>query len=269
MTFDGHRFNDFDTHVYVSEDAGDTWTSLAANLPDEPSFVVREDHRNEDLLFLGTEFGCYVSLDRGDHWLTLGTGLPTVAVRDLAIQDRDADLVAATHGRSIWVVDIAPLRTMTERLVKRTKDAHLFTPQDGILWRMRRDGRLGDKDWFAANPARGTTVYALFTEAPEKTPTLTIHNIEGQQVGAIKGEKQAGLQAFVWDTSRRRRGRGFSMRDAGPPVVPGSYSARLKWGDRELAEPFRMRPDPEPNAAHPAATPATSHQTDLRPRNAR
>lgn len=255
-TFDGHRSNDFDTHVFVSDDAGDTWKSLEADLPNEPVHVCREDNRNEDLLFVGTEFGCYASLDRGEHWLSLGQGLPTVAVRDLVIQDRDAELVAATHGRGIWIVDIAPLRELTEQVAK--SDVHLFQPRDAILWHMHTAQRFGNKVWYTPNPPNGATFYVTFAATPEKAPTLTVHDITGAQVASLTGKRTAGLQALHWPDSGRG-GRGFGGRGRGGAgaVQPGSYSVRMQAGERELVQAFRLLPDPDP-ANRPAAASSSS-----------
>jgi photosystem II stability/assembly factor-like uncharacterized protein len=244
VTFDGHRSNDFAPYVYVTHDMGESWQSIANDLPAEPIHVCREDQRNQDLLLLGTEFGCHVSLDRGAHWLTLGTGLPTVAVRDLVIHDRDAELVAATHGRGIWIADIAPLREMTDKVAE--SDVHLFAPQDAILWRIRRDRPFGDKEWVAENPPTGATFYAYFANTPAERPTLTVHDIAGEQVASLDGQRAAGLQRFQWSA---RTGSGRFGRTA----APGSYSVRLEHGDRKLARAFRLLPDPDPAAAHPAA----------------
>ena len=262
VTFDGHRSDDFATHVYVSEDAGDTWTSLIADLPDEPCFVIREDPVNESLLFLGTEFSCYVSLDRGEHWFNLGSGLPTVAVRDLAIQDRDSDLIAATHGRGIWILDIAPLRQLTSRVA--TDDVHLFRPETAILWQTRGRYRMGERVWRAPNPPAGAVAYAMFAAAPERPPVLTIHDVTGEQIASVKGVAQAGLQRFVWDGRVRRstEGRGEGRRPRGRSsrrAPPGSYSMRLSAGDETLTQPLTLVADP---ATARARTTETSENRD-------
>lgn len=258
VTFDGHRSDDFATHVYVSEDAGDSWTSLIADLPDEPCHVIREDPSNESLLFLGTEFSCYVSLDRGEHWMNVGSGFPTVAVRDLAIQDRDSDLVAATHGRGIWILDIAPLRQLTRRVARA--QAHLFRPQTAIAWQTRSRYRMGSRVWRTANPAPGAIAYASFASAPDTEPVITVHDVTGAKIASVEGVARAGLQRFVWDGRRqrseadegggRRRGRGRR----GPSVSPGSYSVRLEFGDKTLIEQLIVEAEP---ASTPSATPTT------------
>ena len=112
VTFDNHRRGDFAPHVLASDDAGESFRSISGNLPTgKPDFahVVREDLVNEDLLFVGTDVGAYVSLDRGGSWEPFMNGLPTVPVHDLQIHPREGDLIAGTHGRSIWIVNITAL----------------------------------------------------------------------------------------------------------------------------------------------------------------
>jgi len=106
VTLTGYRDDDFQTYIYMSDDSGKTWKSLAGNLPPEPVNVIIEDPRDPDILYIGTDLSAYVTLNRGKKWISLSNHLPTCAVYDLAIQDRELDLVAGTHGRSIFVLDI-------------------------------------------------------------------------------------------------------------------------------------------------------------------
>ena len=115
VAFDGHRTDDFTPYLFVTDDGGRSFRSIAADLPrGGPDFlhVVREDPHNPDLLFVGTDVGIYVSMDRGGSWRRFMEGLPTVPVHDLKIHPRDHELIAGTHGRSIWVVNIAPLEQL-------------------------------------------------------------------------------------------------------------------------------------------------------------
>ena len=267
VTFDGHRSDDFVTHVYVSEDRGDTWKSLVADLPDEPCHVCREDPQNEDLLFLGTEFSCYVSLDRGEHWMTLGSDLPTVAVRDLAIQDRDSDLVAATHGRGIWIVDIAPLRQLTAKVARA--DHHLFAPEDAILWRMARRGMMGSKRWRASNPPNGATIYALSRKPPSKNPRSRCTTSPGRRSPASPAwRRQAcngsfGTAAEVTPVAAARRAKAVGKAASGaagrrsPPLPPGAYSVRLTVGDDTAVRLLTLLPDPRSSTTPAASTPTS------------
>jgi photosystem II stability/assembly factor-like uncharacterized protein len=125
VALDRHTFGDMAPYVYATADFGKTWTPLAR--PQDPKgvrgyvHVIKEDTADSQLLFLGTEFGLWISVDRGTHWAQFKGGhIPAVAVRDLAVQPRDNDLVLATHGRGIWIVDdISPLRELTPALLAR------------------------------------------------------------------------------------------------------------------------------------------------------
>src|SRR5262249_57922547 len=114
VVFDAHRSDDEEPYIYVTEDYGQTWKSLRANLPTGPTRVLREDVDNSSLLYLGTEFACWVSVDRGRYWTKLNNNLPTVAVHEIAVHPTAGEIVAATHGRSLWVLDVTPLRQMTQ-----------------------------------------------------------------------------------------------------------------------------------------------------------
>ena len=110
VALSGYREDDFVSYLFVSDDRGGTWRSLAAELPSETVHVVREDPTDADLLYLGTTHGVFVSMDRGLSWEALGAGLPTTPVHDLVVHPRDPVLVAGTHGRSCWVLDLGTLR---------------------------------------------------------------------------------------------------------------------------------------------------------------
>lgn len=259
VTFDGHRSDDLATHVFVSDDRGDTWRSLRANLPSECAHVVYEDQTNPDLLFLGTEYGCWTSLDRGKQWFALGEGLPTLPVRDLVIQQREQELVAATHGRGIWIVDVSPLRQLTAKVA--ASDAYLFTPRNQILWRMRSRGTQGDKNFYAPNPPYGATVYLWLKAAPEEAPQVTIHDVTGAELTTLTGKKVAGLQALQWGAQTAGGGRRGGRRGGGGTAMPtraGSYSARFQHGEQTLTQAFALLDDPlEAASTTPSTQPAS------------
>ena len=109
VTFTGYREDDFRTYVFASQDYGATWSPIRANLPDEAVNVIREDPRDEDVLYLGTDLGVYISVDRGSSWQSLGGGLPTAAVHDIAVHRRERQIVIGTHGRSAFVLDVGSI----------------------------------------------------------------------------------------------------------------------------------------------------------------
>ena len=144
IAFDNHRVNDFSVYLYVTTDGGKTFKSIAHDLPTGSAdwvHVIREDMYNRDLLFAGTSLGAYVSIDRGGHWSKFMTNLPTTPVFDLKIQPRDHELIAATHGRSFWIVDIAGLEQInTQTLACRTYTSSNRPPRmntgRGRRWRL-------------------------------------------------------------------------------------------------------------------------------------
>src|SRR5262249_46126279 len=118
LTLTRYRNDDLKPYVFKTTDFGATWKSLTNNLPPEgPVHVIRESAGNKDLLFVGTEFGLFTSVDGGARWHRLRGGLPTVAVHDLVIHPRDRDLVIGTHGRSVYVMNIAPLEALTPKVL--------------------------------------------------------------------------------------------------------------------------------------------------------
>ncbi len=135
VVFDGHRRGDMKPYVFKTANYGRTWTSLTANLPAAtPVYVVREDLRNPRLLYAGTEIGVFGTLDGGRSWGPLGTGLPVVPVYDLVIHPREGDVIAATHGRSIWILDdVGPLQQLTDEVLSAS--GHLFSGKTATRWR--------------------------------------------------------------------------------------------------------------------------------------
>lgn len=109
VTLTGYRFDEFAPFVYKSNDYGKTWTSIASNLPLEAVNVIKEDHTNPSILYLGTDQGLYISTDSGKSYQLMQGSVPNVAIYDMAIQKRENELVVATHGRSVFIVDLKPL----------------------------------------------------------------------------------------------------------------------------------------------------------------
>ncbi len=115
VTMTGYRFDEFDAYVYISRDYGATWTSLVNNLPAEPINVVGEDPANANILYIGTDTGVFVSVNRGRTWQALCGGLPTIPIYDLVVHPRDGELIIGTHGRSVFVADISPVRRLASQ----------------------------------------------------------------------------------------------------------------------------------------------------------
>ena len=237
ITFDGHRSNDDDTHVFVTNDSGKTWQSLKNNLPETAGSarVLREDTKNENLLFLGCEFSAWYSIDQGKTWTRIKGGLPTVAVHEFAIHDKRAEIVAATHGRSLWIADISILRQMSPSNL--AADAHLFQPHDAIVWsRKPGKGSSGTRRFVGTNPTRGTNVaYSLGKNA--RNVTLTLKDLMGDTVKTFEASTRKGFHQVRWDLTRDTAGGAGQQgrrRRFSPSVPTGKYLLTLSVdGERE------------------------------------
>jgi photosystem II stability/assembly factor-like uncharacterized protein len=159
--FNNHKYGDYKPYFYKSDNKGKTWKSISSNLPnDEFGWTIVQDHITENLLFAGTEYGLYFSIDGGNQWMQLKSGIPTIAVRDLEIQKRENDLVAASFGRGFYILDdFSPLREIST--TNLTKESLLFPVKDALSYTIDNpDGGASGANFFASpNPTFG----AVFT----------------------------------------------------------------------------------------------------------
>ena len=128
LSYTGYRRDDFRPFLYKTTDHGQTWTEISNGLPNEPINVVREDHKNPNLLFVGTELGVYASIDGGAHWTKFMTGMPTNPAYDMVIHPRENELVVATHGRGVFIADITPLQGLTPEIAEASIAAFDIQP---------------------------------------------------------------------------------------------------------------------------------------------
>jgi photosystem II stability/assembly factor-like uncharacterized protein len=233
LTVDRHRNDDLKPYVFKTTDFGATWKPLANNLPQEgPVHVIRESSKNKDLLFAGTENGLFISQDGGRKWQHFTNGLPpAVIVHDLVIHPRDRELVIGTHARSIYVMDIAPLEEMTEKV--RADDAHLFDVKPATAFRVATRENMAapqtvPRHLIAENPPFGAAIYYHLAKPAVEEPTVTVTNAEKHVVFKMKGPKEAGLHHLQWNL----RG----MEEDPPRVEPGEYTVTLKVGDQTLTK---------------------------------
>ncbi|MCF8243867.1 MAG: glycosyl hydrolase [Saprospiraceae bacterium] len=119
VSLNGYRNDNFEAMVYVSENYGDTWQRIGTDLPQEPVNVVREDPKNPDLLYVGTDHGLYISLDRGQHFMQMNKDLPAVAVHDLVVHPRENELVVGTHGRSMFLADVKEVQQLVDSVLQK------------------------------------------------------------------------------------------------------------------------------------------------------
>jgi hypothetical protein len=218
VAFDNHRENDFRPYLYVSNDFGKTFRSTVNNLPTGGAdfvHVIREDPVKRDLLFVGTDVGAYVSTDRGATWQRFMTNMPTVPVHDLQIHPRDRELIAATHGRSIYIVDIAPLEEMNNTII--AKSTNFFTPKTAYQYSQANiQNWAGNKYFVAPNPPFGAElVYRLTSGTPRDTARIVVTNVRGDTVRTINGPGGVGLHRVYWDLRTRPRPLGpAALRDS-------------------------------------------------------
>lgn len=251
VVFDAHRSNDDAPYVYVTEDYGQTWRSLRANLPAAPTRVLREDIRNPDLLYLGTEFALFASLDRGGSWFKInGATLPTVAVHEIAQPTTANEIVAATHGRSLWVLDVATLRQLKPDHWKAKLD--LFAPGTATRWQydFTREGmfRTGTRHFVGQNPPRGAAFDYVLAKPAEKL-SLKVLDVHGNVVREfdLAKEKDAGAHRIAWDLGAGPGGEAKNRPRFTPPeqpARPGVYRVVLSADGEERERTLTIEADP-------------------------
>ncbi len=206
VTFDNHRFDDNSPYVYVTENYGETWKNITSNLPKDYSvYVIKEDPINPNLLFVGTEESVYFSYDRGLSWGKLGSQLPTVAIHDLVIHPRDGDLIAGTHGRSIWILDdISPLRNLTADNKNK-----LFDTRKSTQWIRINSGRKQPYFEFRGkNPPYGAIIN--FFSNSNKKGEISISNLDETNFYSKEINMIKGINRFIWPFALERNENEFN-----------------------------------------------------------
>lgn len=203
LSYTGYRQDDFRPFLYKTTDFGETWTSIAGNLPNEPINVIREDHKNPNLLFVGTEFAVYFSIDSGKSWTKMKTNMPTQPVHDLQIHPRENDLIVATHGRGIFITDITPLQEVSSQVL--AKDAHLFAIEPKVRWVNSKSNHSSSTNFAGESEPNGIVVnYYLKTKVKGDIKIIVYKGTK--VISEISGKNEPGIQKIVWDmTSRRKR----------------------------------------------------------------
>jgi photosystem II stability/assembly factor-like uncharacterized protein len=267
LAIDRHKFDDFRPLIFRTRDSGKNWILTANGIP-EGSYVrsVREDPKHKGLLYAGTETGVYFSVDDGGHWQPLKLNLPTVPIHDLEVHGDD--LVAATHGRSFWVLDdITPLRQLDA--VSPTAEMTLFKPQTALRLHLPTDidrrGAVGD------NPPPGVILDYYFKTAPKEEVKLEIVDSDGKVVRTLsskekKGDEQppewpdqvkeittipasAGMNRYAWnlrwEPPVKIPGAFYSgVGPQGPLAQPGTYTVKLTAGNQTQSQPLEIILDP-------------------------
>jgi hypothetical protein len=248
VAVNNYRDDDYANYLYRSTDQGDSWESITGDLPARRVVrTVREDPRNPDVLWLGTELGAFVTNDGGRHWAELKVNMPTVAVNDLVVHERDNDLVLATHGRGIWILDnVNAIQEMTPAITARA--AHLFSIEPAFQIRLSGGkAHTGDMIFEGDNPPAGAIIdYWLANRADSQAIRLEIVDARRQHVRTLTPRRDAGVNRVQWDLRHDRIGENGPQ---GPLVVPGSYIARLTLRGESWEQPLDVRQDPRVTAS--------------------
>ncbi len=269
-TFDGHQTGDMKTHAYRTADFGATWTPLASDALAGYAHVIRQDLENPDLLFLGTEMGLFVSVDGGARWARFTGKLPKVPVRDLAIHPRESDLIIATHGRGVYVVDdLTPLRKLTREALD-AEVAMLPSRTAAMAIPASIQDFPGDDEFFGANPDEAARIsYYLKKRHLFGDLKIEVYDAKGQLISTLPGGKRRGINRVSWPmrlpppklppANSLVMGSPFAM--FGPRVPPGTYTVKLIQGDKTYAGEVRLVPDPR--STHSDEDRALQHETAM------
>jgi len=190
ITVDRHFNGDFKPYVYRTSDYGASWQSIAGDLPQMYAHVAHRDRRNPHMYYAGLENGLYVSWNDGATWYLFGLGLPNVSIYDLTEQERDNDIVLATHGRGVWILDdLTPFQQYTPEIGREA--LHLFPPPAALrFWPWSQIEELGDGAFYGKNPAYGAQLSYLLAKEVKEPGELVIKDAQGHVVRTLKGTHQ-------------------------------------------------------------------------------
>jgi photosystem II stability/assembly factor-like uncharacterized protein len=268
-TFDGHSTGDMKTYVYKTTDYGKSWTPLAGKGLSGYAHVVRQDLVNPDLLFVGTEFGLYISVDGGGHWARFNGNFPKVAVRDIAVHPRESDLLIATHGRGMYVVDdITPLRQLTQKVLDSEVSLLPSRPAVMVIPAAIQDF-VSDEEFVGVNPEESASIaYYLKKRHLFGDLKAEIYDAQGKLISTIPGAKRKGLNRIDWPMRLpppKIAGANSVIESQGafygPRVPAGTYTVKLIKGDQTLSGKVELVPDPR--STYSAEDRALQHQTAM------
>jgi photosystem II stability/assembly factor-like uncharacterized protein len=230
VSFTGFREDDWNPYLYKTTDMGKTWKRIEG-LPNQQISVVKQDAINPNLLFVGTEGGLWTSLDGGSSWQKLDLGVAAIPCQDLVIQERESDLVVGTHGRGIFIADIAPYRQMNSEILD--KNVYLFRPTRALNYNFTNsqfEAFQGFQRYAASNPPFGATIWYYLKGDSADEPKIEILDISGKVVATLRGTKTAGLNKALWN-----------LRASGAPAS-GSYLVRLTVGSDVQTQVLTVQP---------------------------
>jgi photosystem II stability/assembly factor-like uncharacterized protein len=256
-TFNNHKRGDFKPYVYKSTDKGRNWTNITANLPERgSSYSIAEDHVSKDLIFVGTEFSFFFSADGGKYWKKLANGLPTIAVRDIAIQTRENDLVLGTFGRGFYVLDdYSPLRQFSAE--RFAAEAQIFPVKTGLVFIEAgpigfRTGKgfLGHSFYTAENPPMGA-VFTWYVKDDMKTLKEKRQEAEKKNIKEGKPIRYPTYEELQAEQNEEAPYLLFTIRNTAGEIVrqlrssPRKGVNRLVWDGRYVSKsPVTLNPAP-------------------------
>jgi len=201
VSYTGYRRDDFRPFLYKTTDYGQTWESISSNLPDAPINVIKQDHKNPNLLFVGTEFNVYVSIDGGKSWALMKGDMPTQPVHDLVIHPRENDLVVATHGRGIFIADITVFQELSSEAV--ANDVHLFDIESKVRWVNPRNMNSSSANFAGESEPDGIVINYYLKNKVENDVKVAIYQGD-MLINEITGKKDAGWNSVLWNMGKRR-----------------------------------------------------------------
>lgn len=271
--FDRHQWNDYAPYAYVTRDYGKTWAPIGRGL-ESYVHVVREDPRNPEVLYAGTENGVFASFDGGANWNSLRLGIPRVPIFDLQIHPRDNDLILGSHGRGFYVLDdVTPLQHWRWAVAA---GAYLFEPMPAFRSKSSAYREHGRGEYVSDNKPYGALISLYLAKAPpaprKAKPSVTVQVLDGDRktIGQFAASVHAGLNRFTWDLRALPPSGVNTIQDArpyyifypmkirGPEVPPGSYTLRIEVNGQLLTAPLTVRMDPH----HPVAAADLRRQYD-------
>jgi photosystem II stability/assembly factor-like uncharacterized protein len=253
-----HFMDDYKPYVFKTTDCGKTWKSVAANLPDMAYvLVIREDRKNPNVLYVGTEIGLFVSLDGGQRWWPVrGRNLPATPVHEVLVHPRENDLLVATHGRGVFILDDASVVQQVSQEIM-DKRAHLFGLRTATRVTMKgTKGNIGDRVFRGPNPPMGALITYSLANAPDSGTAVRVDILDADRkvIRTIpRAPRAKGMNRVVWgldENGPRPRnalpvaGEEFFGPIGGPRVLPGTYTVRLVVGPDTMTQPVTVRVDP-------------------------
>lgn len=248
VTFDNHMYGDMTTYVAKTTDGGKTWQRITSADFTGYAHKIKEDFVNKNLLFLGTERGLFATIDGGSSWFRMKNNIPDYAmVRDMQIQPQTNDLVIATHGRGIMVInDISHIRSLSKEVVEQ--DVVIFDnkPMQITTGRYGGGGSPVSGGWWGGNPDHIQPIEYYLKERSMKDVKLDIYDAAGKLVQSVPGTKRKGINKVYWNLrwTPPKTATGGTKVDYGgfvaPMVLPGTYTLKLKVGDKEYTKPLQL-----------------------------